>query len=117
MRDIQLSVIPSGISNDFKRGFGVKKSNVIKEMKRKGQSLTRTYALGSFHTKDSENELYFANHLSLGFDACTAKKMSALPKWTAALRLNHLIHPLIFFVTAFTFKPFVLSYENGDDKR
>ena len=86
-------------------------------MKRKGQSLTRTYALGSFHTKDSENELYFANHLSLGFDACTAKKMSALPKWTAALRLNHLIHPLIFFVTAFTFKPFVLSYENGDDKR
>ncbi|MDI5788607.1 acylglycerol kinase family protein [Bacillus licheniformis] len=24
LRDIQLSVIPSGISNDFKRGFGVK---------------------------------------------------------------------------------------------
>lgn len=95
----------------------MKKSNVIKEMKRKGQSLTRTYALGSFHTKDSENELYFANHLSLGFDACAVKKMTALPKWTAALRLNHLIQPLIFFVTAFTFKPFVLSYENGDDKR
>lgn len=117
LRDIQLSVIPSGLNNDFKRGFAVKKSNVIKEMKRKGQSLTRTYALGSFHTKDSENELYFANHLSLGFDACAVKKMTALPKWTAALRLNHLIQPLIFFVTAFTFKPFVLSYENGDDKR
>ncbi|WP_307892264.1 YegS/Rv2252/BmrU family lipid kinase [Bacillus swezeyi] len=117
LQNIQLSVIPAGTGNDFKRGFSVKKSTVIKEMKKAGQSLTRTYSLGSFHTKDSVNELYFANHLSIGFDAYFAKKMSDMPKWTAFLRLNHLIQPVLFLVIAFTFKPFVLSYESEDEKQ
>ncbi|QHZ48094.1 MULTISPECIES: YegS/Rv2252/BmrU family lipid kinase [unclassified Bacillus (in: firmicutes)] len=115
--DIQLSVIPAGSANDFKRGFSVKKSDVFKGMKRGGHSLTRTYALGGFRTKDSVHELYFVNHLSLGFDACFLKKMSDMPKWTFFFRLNHLIQPLLFLATAFTFKPFVLSYESGAEQR
>lgn len=117
LQDIQLSVIPAGSANDFKRGFSIKKSDVIKELKKAGKSLTRTYALGSFLTKDSANELYFANHLSIGFDAVAAKKMSDMPKWTTVFRLNHLIQPFLFLAAAFTFKPFVLSFESEDEKR
>ncbi|ASB87876.1 YegS/Rv2252/BmrU family lipid kinase [Bacillus sonorensis] len=116
LQDIQLSVIPAGSANDFKRGFSIKKSDVVKGLKKAGKSLTRTYALGSFQPKDSGSELYFANHLSIGFDACIAKKISELPKWTGILKLNHLIQPFLFLAVAFTFKPFVLSYETEGEK-
>ncbi|MDA1477667.1 YegS/Rv2252/BmrU family lipid kinase [Bacillus changyiensis] len=117
LQDIQLSVIPVGSGNDFKRGYSVKKSQMIKNLKRTGESLTRTYALGSFQTKDSSNDLYFANHLSIGFDVYAEKKFSELPKWMGFLKLKPLLHPIIFFVSAFTFKPFVLSIETEGETR
>ncbi|MDR4435071.1 YegS/Rv2252/BmrU family lipid kinase [Bacillus tequilensis] len=111
--DIELSFVPAGAYNDFSRGFSIKKSDLMQEIKKLKRPLTRTFHLGSVNfLQDKSQVLYFMNHIGIGFDAYVNKKAMDFPLRRAFLflRLRFLVYPLSHLHASATFKPFSLGF-------
>ncbi|MCG8396600.1 YegS/Rv2252/BmrU family lipid kinase [Bacillus atrophaeus] len=120
VKNVELSFVPAGAYNDFSKGFSIKKSDLLHEIKKQKRPLTRTFQLGSMRfPREKAQTLYFLNHIGIGFDAHVTKKAMEFPfrRALTLLRLGFLVYPLSYLRASVTYKPFSLSCTAEGEER
>lgn len=122
--NISFGVIPTGSGNDFARGNGIPRKNVIKALRRviesDGQKKIDLGEVTVFDEKENDGKrtVKFAISSGIGMDAIVCKKAekSRLKKILNFLKLGSLTYVLLTIQTLFTMKKYDITARFDDEE-